>query len=127
MTNERMRILKMVAEGTLTPEQGDELLAALDDNAQQTVEIEMDKQSAQAQPRWFRVQVTDARTGKTRVNVRIPLKLVRLGAQLSARFVPEIKGVPLDDLLRSLTDEQVGRIVEVDDEESGERVVVEIV
>lgn len=127
MSNERMRILKMVAEGKLTPEQGDELLAALDAQTSQTVEVEMDESLGEATPRWFRVQVTDLHTGKTRVNVRIPLKLVRLGSRLGARFVPQIDGVPLDEFLRALTEEKVGRIVEVDDDESGERVVVEIV
>ena len=51
----------------------------------------------------MRVRVTDTDTGKTRVNIRLPLNLVGSGIKMGMRFVPEVDGLdpnayPIDAL-----------------------------
>ncbi len=128
MSEERKRILRMVAEGKLTPEEADELLAALE-SQERGEEREVSysyefKAGTSRRPRWLRVQVTDTRTGKTRVNVNVPFKLVELGSKLGGRWVGDIGGVSIDEILAAVAEGENGKIVEVEDEESGEHVVV---
>ena len=39
--------------------------------------------------RWFRVRVTDVRSGKVKVNVSLPMGLINFGLKLGAKYVPE--------------------------------------
>lgn len=129
MNEERKRILRMVAEGKLTPEEADELLAALGEQAagsQRGVayEYEVEGDRPRRRPRWLRIRVTDTQTGKTRVHVNVPFKLVEVGSKLGTKWVPEMKGISVDEILEAVTSGEDGKIVEVTDEESGEHVVI---
>ncbi|MCX7838961.1 MAG: hypothetical protein N2559_05835, partial [Anaerolineae bacterium] len=72
---ERMQILKMIENKQITAEEGAKLLAALEehDRAESTTKV---KPSPATSGKWFRVRVTDLKTGKRKVNVNIPLGLV---------------------------------------------------
>ncbi len=95
--------------------------------------IEVEEESAPAaagpssggkSPAWFRVRVSDLHTGKRRVSVNIPLRFVKFGMKLSAGFVPEIRALDWDELNRLLQTNNGGMLVDVEDEESGERVEI---
>ena len=130
MNEERMRILRMVSEGKLTPEQAAELLAALDARSGPGPSNDENGPAGatggrRKRPRWLRVRVTDTQTGQVRVNVNVPFKLVEVGSKLGARWMPdELGGVNISELLEAATSGEDGKIVEVTDEESGEHVVV---
>jgi hypothetical protein len=117
MTEERMRILNMIQEGHISAEEGAKLLSALKASQQKESTA-----TGGPQPRWFRVRVTDLRTGKHKVNMSIPMALVNVGIKMGARFVPETDELHYHDVVSALQSGQQGLILEVEDQESQERV-----
>jgi hypothetical protein len=121
-TEERMQILNMVAEGTITAEEGAKLLAALDpESKKRKAPGTMGEPSAS---KWFRVRVTDLETGRNKVTVNLPMSLVDVGARMGARFAPELEDVDLHDIMEQIKSGAQGKIVEVEDAEGGERVEI---
>ena len=119
-TEERMQILKMIEEGKISAKDGAELLRALDlDNKPPSMPLK-----GASAPRWFRVRVTDMSTGRTKVNVNIPMGLVNVGIKMGARFAPEVEGVNYDEIMDAIQSGQQGKIMDVTDEEDGERVEI---
>jgi hypothetical protein len=117
---ERMKILKMVEDGKISAEEGAKLLAALSETRKSAVPPVPPGGPA----RWFRVRVTDLRTGKTKVNVNIPMGLVDVGMKMGARFAPNLDNDQMALLAEALKSGQVGKLVEATDEEDGERVEI---
>lgn len=75
--------------------------------------------------RSLRVSVTDLKTGKSKVNVHVPMAMVNLGLKMGAKFAPaDLEGVDLDQIRLALESGGVGQIVDVEDEEKGEHVQV---
>jgi len=132
---ERMRVLNLLNEGKITPEQAADLLQAMDDApVQQPVSPPTPAQFEDAPapddwvashpPRWLRVKVTDTDTGRPRVNVRIPISLVGWGLKIGRQFAPEIEGVDFNELIKAMQSGEGGTFVDVMDEEDGEHVEV---
>ena len=117
---ERMKILKMVEEGKISAADGAQLLAALSENRKPPAPPTPPAGAA----RWFRVRVTDLRTGKTKVNVNIPMGLVDVGIKMGARFAPNLDNEQMAVLAEALKSGQVGKLIEATDEEDGERVEI---
>ena len=94
-SEERMQILKMIEAGTISASEGAELLRALekDESSQPSEPLK-----GASEPRWFRVRVTDTKTGKNKVNVNIPMGLVNVGMKMGARFSPELEGMDFDEI-----------------------------
>ena len=122
---ERLKILKMIQEGTITAEEGAKLLKALTSSSQKV----RPRRTSSVQiggARWLRVRVTDMASGKSRVNVNLPLKLVDAGINIAAQFVPE--EMDLDGIMtavnEAINDNLVGKIVDVVDGEDGEHIEV---
>lgn len=116
---ERMQILKMIADKQVTAEEGAKLLDALEKG--QTSESSA---SPSTSGKWFRVRVTDLKSGKRKVNVNIPLGLVDVGLKMGAKFAPAASGIDANQIIAALKSGAEGKIVEVDDEEDGEHVEV---
>lgn len=118
---ERMQILRMIEEGKISAGEGADLLRALD-SADRTVANEPLKGSSK--PRWFRVRVTDITTGRKKVDVNIPMGLVNVGIKMGAKFAPEIDGEQYEAIMEAVRTGQQGKIIDVFDEEDGERVEI---
>jgi SHOCT-like domain len=117
-SEERMKILKMIEEHKISPEEGARLLSAL-------AKAERKRTAAvQGEGRWLRVRVTDVDSGKTAVNVNLPISLVNVGLRMGARFVPEMEGVSMSELEESIRQGVTGKIIDIVDEEEGQRVEV---
>jgi hypothetical protein len=118
-SEERMQVLKMVEKGQITAEEGARLLEAIEaaGSKEQT-------RSGGSPSRWFRVRVTDMRTGKSKVNVNIPMSLVNVGMKLGAKFAPEVSGVQMEEIMNAVKEGASGKIVDVEDEEDGEHVEI---
>lgn len=128
-SEERLRILNLVAEGKVSAEEGARLLGALGGAAGATAGAAGTAGDGRA--RWFKVRVTDAATGRDRVNVTLPLGLVNYGLKLGRRFAPRIDGdvmggVDLDEVAEAIASGAIGRIVEVYDEDEGQRVEITV-
>ncbi|MGE4585610.1 MAG: hypothetical protein AB7C91_13250 [Sphaerochaeta sp.] len=87
MSEERMRILTMLAEGKLTAEDAEKLLQALEGKTREPegVEIQRDKTTKGT---YLYVQV-DPKQGKSteRVSVKVPLALVKAGLNIT-KLIP---------------------------------------
>jgi hypothetical protein len=123
--DERMQILKMVEDGKISADEGAKLLAAAGSAGPARVADNLDTVSAGG-GKWLKVRVTDNYSGKTRVNVTLPLGLVNVAMRLGGRFVPDGEREVMDEISNALRDGLTGRIVDVYDEEDGERVEVYI-
>lgn len=127
---DRMKILKMVQEGKLTAEDAAELLSALEETIQDagptrtTNAAPVEKDFPGSKARWMRVRVTDTNTGKTRVNVRLPIGVVNAAVKMGKNFAPEIEGLDLVELMNHLKEGSMGNVVDVYDDEDGEHVEV---
>lgn len=117
-SEERIKILKMVEEGKLTAEEAARLLSTLGKAERKRAP------SADIDSRWLRVRVTDLTTGKPKVNINIPMRLVNVGLRVGARFIPDMEGIELTDLSQALEEGMTGKIIDVVDEEDNERVEI---
>ncbi len=126
---EKMKILSMLQDGIINAEQAAQLLDALSyaspDNKSQSND-KFESQSQKKTGKFFRVRVTDTDTGKTRVNVRLPVGLVGAGLKMGMKLSPEIDGLDQDFLKKFLETGDIGKIVDVFDDEDGEHVEVYI-
>jgi hypothetical protein len=116
-----MQILKMIEEGKISAADGAELLRALDRDSGTKPNEPLKGAST---PRWFRVRVTDLSTGKSKVSVNIPMGLVNVGMKMGARFAPDMEGVDFEELTEAVRSGASGKVMDVIDEEEGERVEI---
>jgi hypothetical protein len=121
-TEERLQILKMIEEGKISATEGAELLRAISTKEERGPAMEPMK--GVSSPRWFRVRVTDVQSGRNKVNVNIPMGLVNVGIKMGARFAPEIEGQQLEGIMDAIRSGQQGKIMDIFDEEDGERVEI---
>jgi len=114
---ERMQILKMIEEGKISAEEGAKLLAALSAGANPACKS---ARRPQAVPR------PRDRPGERRnkVNINIPMSLVNVGLKMGARFAPDIEGVNFEEVMEAVRSGSQGKIIDVVDDEDGERVEI---
>jgi hypothetical protein len=102
MSDDRRRILKMVADGQITVDEAERLLTALGEGPAAA--------SAPATggklPRYLRVVVE----GDERVNIRIPVALLRAGMKLGALLPEEARGKVGDALEEKGVSLDLGRM-----------------
>lgn len=122
--DERMMILRMIEDGTVSADEGARLLSSVDRKSE--------KAPVQIAPRpkgsgkWFRVRVTDTNTGKNKATVSLPLALMDWGLRVGAHFAPEVGNIDLGELTDILSEGLEGKIVDVIDDEDGEHVEIYI-
>ena len=112
MSEERMRILKMLEEGKVSVNEATELIKAVEaSQAEETM-------PAEGTPKWLKIRVSSGDSEK--VNVNLPLSLARV----ALKFIPqqakgqmEEQGVDIDALLGEVTETKIGKLVEVEDGE----------
>ncbi len=108
MNDERKRILAMLAERKITADEAERLLDALDRTPAPRLAAASPSYGSNSAPKYFRVEVDDDEqgSGHTKVNVRVPMQLLRAGVRLSALIPPKARdevnaalareGVPFD-------------------------------
>jgi hypothetical protein len=144
MNDDRRSILQMLADGKITTEEAERLLAALDRTSLATPQPVSASHGANGAPKYLRVVVdTDepADMGPTKVNVRVPMSLLRAGVRLAGVIPPQAReqinremaknGVPFDinqirpENLEELVDQLNDLQVDVDQEKTKVRVFCE--
>ena len=116
MSEERLKILKMIEDGKISAEEAAKLIAALGEGRQ-----------APAKPgaaRSLRIRVTDSRSGRSKASVQIPIALVDAGMKIGAHFAPEVEGVNMSNVLDAVRSGVTGKIIDVTDDEDGEHVEI---
>ena len=98
MSEERTQILKMLSEGKIDIAEAERLLDAINETPEkvETAGPPMEKTNA----KYLRVQVEPKSGGKSeRVNIRVPLQLIRAGAKI-ASFLPGEARNKIDESLK---------------------------
>jgi hypothetical protein len=117
MSNSRMKILEMLAEGKISADEASALLEKV--NSSESTEISTSDNIGTGLPRYLRVVVDSADGDK--VNVKVPLSLIRTGIKLSALMPAEaaeavkdqgidlsmLRDLPTDDLIEALRELEV--------------------
>jgi len=116
--DERMRILKMIADKQITAAEGARLLEAL------AAGDPGSPRGEEGRARWLRVKVTDRHSGRVKLNVTIPVGLIDVGLKMGARFAPEIAGMDGNVIQSAIRDGVQGRVLSVDDADDNERVEI---
>ncbi|MBO0681692.1 MAG: hypothetical protein J2P45_00935 [Candidatus Dormibacteraeota bacterium] len=90
MSDNRRQVLDMLASGQITVEEADRLIAAIGDGPAPAVATGLVERPATA-PRYLRVIVNavDDKEGPIKVNVRVPLQLLRAGVRLASLIPPQ--------------------------------------
>ena len=109
-----MRILKMVQEGKLTPEEAAKLLEALES----TTPAAPAAVEKAGKLRFIRVRVQEG-NGRKNVNITLPIAL----ANLAMKFVPEVGG-DWEEVLQAIKAGNSGKLVDVVDEEKNAKVEI---
>jgi Asp-tRNA(Asn)/Glu-tRNA(Gln) amidotransferase B subunit len=124
MSEERARILKMVAEGKISVKEAEELLDALKEKTGQAEQAHAAGNGPVKNPKYLFVKVT---SDKDNVNVRVPFGLLRAGMKFTSLIPPmamqqinqhmhdkginldlnNIRPQDLDELVTSLADMEV--------------------
>lgn len=135
MNEHRREILEMLSQGKITADEAERLLAALDRERQSADEPAAPK----GRPKYLRVAVENEED--TKVNVRVPMQLLRAGVRLASLIPPQARakvndamrerGVTLDlaqikpENLEELIDQLGDMTVDVDNEDVRVRVFCE--
>ncbi|MFI4934957.1 MAG: hypothetical protein ACHP7N_10090 [Caulobacterales bacterium] len=136
MNEDRKRILTMLAEGKITTDEAERLISAME---RTPVVGEPPRPGSNNAPKFLRVEVNARDEGK--VNVRVPMQLLRAGVRLSALIPPRARdevnaamareGIPFDinqlkpENLEELIDHLSDFTVDVDSEDAKVRVYCE--
>ena len=130
MTNneEIEKILRLVEEKKLTVEEAVQLLNALEEGEDEDKRkgfYEKDHfQTANGNNRWLRIRVTDSDSGRSRLNIRIPVTLISAGIKMGMKLNPEIPGVDPEKIVQFIEKGEIGQVVDISDEVEGEHVEI---
>jgi len=146
MNEHRRQILQMLSEGKISADEAERLIAAMD--APPSFSTFSDAGSSGAgkpRPKYLRVMVDsedDGHEGPTKVNVRVPMQLLRAGVRLAglipapalrrANDAMQEQGVPIDlmqikpENLEELVEHLSDLMVDVDQKEAGAKVKVRV-
>lgn len=126
---ERMRILEMLEQGTITSAEAADLLSALDEQPREdgrsgrlravlrernrwTVEDRFLDRRLHERARFFRVRVTEGTTGRTRANIAIPLQVLGFSLGVVQRLrVPGARHI--DEILDAVRAGRRGTLFDV--------------
>lgn len=141
MTEERMRVLQMIADGKISAEEGAQLLESMGEETADSRNSHTELSSytgAEGQEKGglsgikgkkLRIQVRSRETGKVKVNLKIPLRLARI----AEKFIPkeakkemEEQGINISQIVDSLDELEDATLVDVSDEDSGEDIRIYI-
>lgn len=144
MNDDRRSILNMLAAGQITADEAERLLKALDRNPEQSAVASAPGYPAnQPKAKYLRVSVDtdDGDEGPTKVNIRVPMQLLRAGVRLSSLIPPSARdevnahmreqGIPFDlnqlkpENLEDLVDQLSDLTVDVDQEKTKVRIFCE--
>ena len=121
MNENRRKILEMLATGKITAEEADRLLAAMEKGQADSGAANGAASGPARKAQFLRVLVEDeGHKGPVKVNVRVPMQLLRAGVRLASLIPPEARdrvnwqlrreGVPFD--LNQITPDNLEELVE---------------
>lgn len=143
MNDDRRAILEMLAQGKITADEAERLIAALEKSGPAASPSPAGQPGRTGAPKYLRVLVDtdDPASGPTEVNVRVPISLLRAGVRLGSIIPPQARdrlnaelarnGAPFDlnqvrpENLEELVDQLNDLMVNVEQEKTKVRVYCE--
>jgi len=119
LKDERQRILSLVECGQVSAVEAAQLLDAL--------ESEQPRRPAEVgRERILRIRVTNSnqRAQKVNISATIPVSLLQFSLRLGMRLIPQLSDSALADLLHTIEHSSVGRVLDLQDLEQGERIEI---
>ena len=100
MTENRRQVLEMLSAGQINADEADRLITALDERTA-TATVGDGEPRRTTAPKYLRVlaDVVEDDGGPIKVNVRVPLQLLRAGVRLASLIPPQAQG-EVNDALR---------------------------
>jgi len=149
MNEHRRQILQMLADGKISADEAERLISAMEaPPAFSTFSDNASSGGGKVRPKYLRVLVDAEETkngtydGPTKVNVRVPMQLLRAGVRLAglipaqalnrANHAMQEKGLPIDlsqikpENLEDLVEQLNELTVDVDQKEAGAKVKVRV-
>ena len=117
IAEERLQALKMIQSGQITAEEGIRLLEALEDRPPEARPGGRVKGPSQ-----LRVRVTDLQSGRQKIDMAMPWRLVNVGLNMGARFARD--EIQVEELVEAVQAGAEGKIVDVVDAKDGERIEI---
>jgi hypothetical protein len=134
LSEERLEILRLVENQTISAEEAGRLLEALDRSdrssqaAQRTTPIMMAPPGPPDPPApragSVRIRITDLSTGKAKINLVLPYRLVDSGVKLAKRLAPEHM-LDSREIRRSIEDGYWGPLLDITDDDKRVEIIVE--
>jgi len=145
MNEHRRQILQMLSEGKINADEAERLISALETPPAKSSEEA--SAAGKIRPKFLRVQVDAEESGPkyegpTKVNVRVPMQLLRAGVRLAslipapalrrANHAMQEQGLPIDltqikpENLEDLVEQLSDLTVDVDQKEQGSKVKVKV-
>lgn len=124
LTEERMQILKLLEQGTITADDAAKLLAALEAGEKKSRAGDSAQKDGGATARWLRVRVTDQGSGKRKVNINLPMGLVNVAMKMGAKFAPEMEGLDMEEIIEAIQSGAQGKVIDIEDDDDNERVEI---
>lgn len=145
MSEHRRQVLQMLSEGKVSADEAERLISALEEPAAKAHEPAATT-AGKSRPKYLRVQVDSedggGHEGPTKVNVRVPMQLLRAGVKLAgllpaqalhrANHAMHQRGLMIDltqikpENLEELVDQLSDLTVDVDQKDAGTKVKVRV-
>ncbi len=132
----RQEILELLGNGKITADEAAKMLGdvPVETTSAKEIKIEVEQDELKQEekreavsgksPSWFRVRVRNLETGKNKVNVNIPIGMLKFGMKIGKKFTSELDDLNWEDVNGMMSGMHTGMLVEVQDEESNEHVQV---
>jgi hypothetical protein len=145
MSEHRRQILQMLAEGKISADEAERLISAVEQPSASTASDGNTASAGKQRPKYLRVLVDsedDGHEGPTKVNVRVPMQLLRAGVRLAglipapalhrANSAMQEQGIPIDlsqikpENLEELVEHLNDLTVDVDQKDANTKVKVRV-
>lgn len=146
MNEHRRQILQMLSEGKINADEAERLISAMEQPASSSAPDSTSTAAGKARPKYLRVVVDSeddgGHDGPTKVNVRVPMQLLRAGVRLAglipsqalhrANDAMQQRGLPIDltqikpENLEELVEQLNDLTVDVDQKDANAKVKVRV-
>jgi hypothetical protein len=128
MSSERKKILEMLEAGKITSKEAADLLEAVDDSSEKMNEVTTISRSYSK--KYLKIRVFEAEK-ESKVNLNIPIKLVKLGISFASKLNSKIEGVQIsndqiDVILEAIDNEIEGEILSINADDGKTQVKIYI-
>jgi len=118
MSENRRQILDMLAQGKITAAEAERLIAALEKEPAGPADTNADQPRRAEKLKYMRVVVDSVDShGPTKVNIRIPMQLLRAGVRLTSLIPPQAREQVNDAMHKKGIDFDIGKLTPANLEE----------